>query len=129
MVRRNTSVRFTDDEYELIDAMAAGLSRNNGTPMSRADVFRTLLKGAGPVSVTPEPELSRWRRAYDVVFNRLPRPDLPSEQAPKVDAAKRAAGEDAEARADKIALENCKHVDTRFNGTMRICNTCGKRVS
>ena len=74
MTRRNTSVRFTEDEYELIDAMAAALTSTRGTPTSRADVFRAALKRMNPPD-TLGPEFSRWRRAYDIVFHRHSTPD------------------------------------------------------
>ena len=46
------------------------------------------------------------------------------------DTAKAAAGEDAQDRADEIADAKCKHADTRVvNGGIRICSTCGNRVS
>lgn len=64
MNAKPTTVRFSADDLELIDAMAEHLSRS-GVRHSRTDVLRVLLRKAQPAD-----NAARWQRAYSVVFGQ-----------------------------------------------------------
>lgn len=67
MTRRSSSFRFTEDEWELIDAVRDQLAARRYTRSSRADVLRLALQRLKPPD-DQTPEASRWRRAYSAVF-------------------------------------------------------------
>lgn len=61
------SIRMADNEIELLDAIAAGLSDRTGVKHSRADVVRAMMKRLA----TPEentPNAARWRHLHREVF-------------------------------------------------------------
>lgn len=62
-----TSIRFTADELELIEAAAEALTISRGVPHSRTDVVKVAMKRLKPPDDLG-PHLARWRRAYAVVF-------------------------------------------------------------
>jgi hypothetical protein len=67
MMKNTYSMRFSDDEIALIDAAAAAIGHRNGTPMSRPDLVRFLLKRVEP-SKTPGEQDRVWREAYAKVY-------------------------------------------------------------
>lgn len=71
-VRRPASVRFTEDEYALIDAVRDHLTERRSSPQSRADVFRLALRQLKPTDEA-SPTALRWRDAYSTVFGRSPK--------------------------------------------------------
>lgn len=82
------------------------------------------------ITKSGDESLSAWLR--EAALDRLGRRSEPaliaSNPEPPVDIARRAAGEDAENRAEEIAQAKCPHTKTSFNGTMKICQTCKKVI-
>lgn len=66
-----TTVRFSPDELELIDAAADALSVDSGFKVSRSDLLRRALKLMKPPDKLTEKH-ARWRRAYTTVFRSEP---------------------------------------------------------
>ena len=62
-----TSMRFSEEEIELLDAMRVILERKMGVRLSRADTIRNLLLKVKPSS-EPGVENHRHRDAYQKVF-------------------------------------------------------------
>jgi hypothetical protein len=69
MSNKSTSMRFSDDELKLLDAIGAIQHRNHGLRLSRSDVIRHLLKRATP-SNDPDILHAEHRRIYKKVFGQ-----------------------------------------------------------
>ena len=69
MSNKTTSMRFSNEELELLDAIANIQHRNHGLRFSRTDVIRHLLKRAQPSN---EPDIlhAEHRRTYKKVFGQ-----------------------------------------------------------
>jgi hypothetical protein len=69
MSPKPTTMRFTDDEKVLIDALAAHLSKETGIPHGRTAVVRHLLRKMGPPA-KQGPEAAAVRRAHERLFGQ-----------------------------------------------------------
>lgn len=65
--RHAFSIRFSEEERELVDAASEALSTARGFEHTRADVVRSALKKLLPPDGR-SPELERWRKAYAEAF-------------------------------------------------------------
>lgn len=62
-----TSFRFSDDELELLDAIAAHLTARWGMGFNRSDAIRHLMHRVAPPDGAGENQI-RWRAAHKKVF-------------------------------------------------------------
>lgn len=65
--RKSTSIRFSDAELELLDALAEVRRRRTSVRHGRAETIRWMLQQVHP-SDELDPAHSRHRDAYKVVF-------------------------------------------------------------